>query len=172
MTTVHVEYFGFAGEGPTVKAAKEDAGKKITALHRDNWTPVIREWRGHAALVFRTLRGWEYRFIARPGELPPLQIPHGSSCGYSDRAEAIAAAERHVAANGWEPTDPLDAFPVWFGTADNREHAAVRREMIDQRKWYKQMHHLHHECGIADETARRMIAGLEHLPEGVSLLTF
>ena len=116
MTTIHVEYYGFQGEGPTVKAAKEDAGKKIAALHRDNWTPVIREWRGHAALVFRTLRGWEYRFIARPDQLPPLHIPMGSCPGDTDRAETIFTAERHIAANGWEPTDELDVFPVWFGT--------------------------------------------------------
>ncbi len=172
MTTIHVEYYGFQGEGPTVKAAKEDAGKKIAALHRDNWTPVIREWRGHAALVFRTLRGWEYRFIARPDQLPPLHIPMGSCPGGTDRAETIFTAERHIAANGWEPTDELDVFPVWFGTDTNREHAAMRREMIEQRKWYKQMHHLMKNCGIVDEAARRMISGLEPLPAGVELLRF
>ena len=93
-------------------------------------------------LVFRTLRGWEYRFIARPDQLPPLHIPMGSCPGGTDRAETIFTAERHIAANGWEPTDELDVFPVWFGTDTNREHAAMRREMIEQRKWYKQMHHL------------------------------
>ena len=169
MPTVTIDYFGFSGSGPTVKEAKQDAGRKIQALHADTWTPVIREWRGFAILVYRNLNGWEYTFISHPGE--PLRIPAGCSCGFHDRADAVKSAERHIADVGWSHTDPLGAFPVWFGTDQNREHAHMRREIIDGRKWQLQMRHLM-QNGITDQSARLMIGGLEPLPDGVTLLDF
>jgi len=147
---------------------KLDAGRKIEALHRDSWEPAIREWRGNAVLIYRNLNGWQYRFIQH--DSGPLLVSRCSSCGYEDRQDAITHAERHIADIGWTCADPLDAFPVWFGTDANREHTNLRREIIDGRKWQLQMRHLVN-AGIPDETARRAIAGLESLPEGVSLLT-
>ena len=168
MSKITLDYFGSSGTGATVKEAKLDAGRKIEALHSGTWTPVIREWRGYAVLIHRNLNGWEYCFIQHPGE--PLHIPPGCSCGFHDRADAVKSAERHIADVGWTCADPLEAFPVWFGTDANREHTNLRREIIDGRKWQLQMRHLVN-AGIPDETARRAIAGLESLPEGVSLLT-
>ena len=169
MPTVTVDYFGFSGTGQTVKEAKQDAGRTIQALHKDSWEPAIREWRGNAVLVYRNLYGWQYRFIQH--DAGPLSIPNGSSGGYADRQDAVRSAERHIADIGWRSDDPLDFFPVWFGTEANREHANLRRELIDARKWQLQMQRLMN-AGIADNDARQMIGGIMPLPEGVTLLTF
>jgi hypothetical protein len=45
---VIIEYFGFRGEGSTVKEAKLEAGRKITALHIGHWLPELIECRWYA----------------------------------------------------------------------------------------------------------------------------
>ena len=162
MPTVTVDYFGFTGTGPTVKEAKQDAGRKIQALQSGYWSPKIVEWRGYAILITRNLHGWERHFIQHPGEA--LHV--GSSCcGYESEQEAVASARRHVADCGWTPADPIDLFPEFL----TDEHD--RREIITGRKWQINMQTLM-RFGTDQETARKIIAGWEPMPDNVAALPY
>lgn len=160
-TKITLTYFGFHGEGATVKEAKLDAGRKIEALHEGYWTPAIVEWRGHAAIVYRTLDGWHYGFIGHPGEA--IHSISGGSSGYGDYRETLRAAQRHVADIGWQLDEPLDLFPDWL--TDDRD----RREIRDRRVWASKVSHLMKQ-GISSNDAAYIVGGMQPVPEGITTL--
>ena len=127
MKQITLEYFGFTGTGATLKDAKIDAGRKIDALHVGTWEPAILEWRGVAALVYRDLNGWSYRFIQTPDESTPHMPIGSSSCG-DDRRDALQWAQRHVADYAWTATDPVEDWPEWLRETD-------RAEIRERRYW-------------------------------------
>jgi hypothetical protein len=105
---VIIEYFGFRGEGSTAKEAKLEAGRKIAALHVGHRLPELIEWRGEAALVYRTLAGWEYTFIQHDGG--PLRT-RGIAIGDGTFAGTVRAARRHLVDIAWRFGDSVDLFP-------------------------------------------------------------
>jgi hypothetical protein len=121
-----VEYFGFRGDGSTVKEAKLDAGRKIAALHVGHWLPELIEWRGEAALVYRTLDGWEYTFIQHDGGALRTR---GIAIGDGTFAGTVRAARRHLVDIAWRFGDPVDLFPEWFKNSEDR------RDIIGRREW-------------------------------------
>jgi hypothetical protein len=134
-TKITLEYFGFEGSGATVKEAKQDAGRKIEALHSGSWTPVLVTWRGHTALLTRDTHGWTKRFLQHDGD--PLKIGQGSEHfgSGSNFTDALHSTQRHIVQLGWQFGDPIDIFPDWF------TDEAGRKEAISYRQWqlrYKQ----------------------------------
>jgi len=165
MATVKIDYFGFAGQGPTVKEAKQDAGRKIQALQQGYWTPKIVAWRGYAILVTRNLQGWDQYFIQHPDE--PTPRVGSCCCGFDSERESVHSAEMHLADLGWSPdTDALDVFPE-FPTLTDYD----RRDLISRRKWCLQIQHLT-AAGLDTERARAIADGREPAPDGITLRTF
>jgi hypothetical protein len=155
---ITIEYFGFEGTGSTVKEAKQDAGRKIEALHIGSWTPVLVTWRGHTALLTRDTHGWTKRFLQHDGD--PLKIGQGSQGFGNDWAGALHSTQRHIVQLGWNVGDPIDIFPDWF--TDPRD----RKEAIEYRQWQLNYRELR-DRGLSDVDAHRY-AGYprEHWPAG------
>jgi len=160
MPNITVDYFGFSGTGRTVKDAKLDAGRKIAKLQEGYWTPALREWRGYGIVIYRTLNGWEYAYIAHPGE--PLKLS-GCCCLYADdQREAVSAAERAIADNGWNGTaEDLDSFPDFL--ADPRARADIR----SRRVWALRIRHFMAQ-GIDQNTAFDLANYRTELPPGIT----
>ncbi len=93
---INVTHFGFEGEGATVREAKLDAARKVTAALEGYWTPTYILWRGQRAFVWREPQsGWVYRLIHDDTETGHT---HGSTCGAdNDEKSAVLSAKRHMA---------------------------------------------------------------------------
>jgi hypothetical protein len=159
-TKITLEYFGFQGQGATVKEAKQDAGRKIEALHHGTWEPVVVTWRGETILIYRTLDGWISRFLQHKGE--PLKVSSGCQChGNDDVKEVIRSVQRHVVQLGWTFEDPIDHFP------DFCTNEADRREAIDYRKWQLAYRKFKDE-GHDDNEAHRLASESRYSKQGLS----
>jgi hypothetical protein len=154
-TQITLEYFGFQGQGATVKAAKQDAGQKIAALHEGIWQPTLREWRGEAVLVYRTLNGWVYSFLQHASG--PLQFS-GTCMGNGEFWETLRSAERHLADTGWKTNEPITDFPEWFHNEQDR------KEIMDGRKWQLRIQELVAK-GYSMDRARNIAFGMEEEDE-------
>lgn len=154
---VKIEYFGFEGTGRTMKDAKADAGKKISALHNGSWTPVIISWRGETVLLTRDLTGWVKRFLQHDNA--EITVGTGSQ-SFDSRDEAIRASQRHIVQLGWRIEDPIDIFPEWF--TDKHD----RKEAIEYRQWQLNYRELK-DRGLNDNQAHRYASyPREHWPAG------
>jgi hypothetical protein len=111
-----------------------ETGRKITALHVGHWLPELIEWRGEAALVYRTLAGWEYTFIQHDGG--PLGT-RDIAIGDGTFAGTVHAARRHLVDVAWRFGDPVDLFPEWFDNRDERRAsvAASGRFATSGSRW-------------------------------------
>lgn len=149
MANVMIEYFGFSGAGRTVTEAKQDAGRKIEALHTGTWEPEIRTWKDHTVLIRRDLTGWLYQFIQLPGE--PIRIPQGCAMA-CDRKDAIESAERHLVQRAWNVGEAINDFPDWFADVNKR------KDVISQRLLYIQHAELR-AAGYDETTVRDVVLG-------------
>lgn len=56
---ITLSYYGVDGTGPTVTAAKNDAGRKIEAMLKGDYTPRLIQYRTFTMVLFRDpFRGW------------------------------------------------------------------------------------------------------------------
>src|SRR5229473_3349469 len=157
-TKITLEYFGFQGQGATVKEAKQDAGRKIEALHAGTFQPQLREWRGEAVLVYRTLTGWEYTFIQHQGG---ALRTHGTAMGDGEFFNTLRSAERHLVGVAWNVGDPLTDFPEWFHNEEDR------KDLISSREWqiaYRKFKDEGHE----DNEAHRLATESRYSRQGLS----
>jgi hypothetical protein len=105
---IRIEYFGVEGEGPTVTAAKQDAGRRLEHLVKQTEeSPTIIKVGGVAALVAFQRHGWGWRLIQTTGQALNTGRIHVSS-GY-DKREAELGALKHVLDVAWNfPNDVTD----------------------------------------------------------------
>jgi hypothetical protein len=159
-TKITLEYFGFQGQGATVKEAKQDAGRKIDALHQGTWEPVIVTWRGETVLIHRTLEGWLSRFLQHKDE--PLKVSTGCQFhGTDDLKAVIRSVQSHVVQLGWTFEDPIDLFPDFFtNEADRREAISYRQWQIAYRKFKAEGH--------SDNDAHRLASESRFSRQGLS----
>jgi hypothetical protein len=139
-TKITLEYFGFQGLGATIKEAKQDAGRKIEALHAGSWDPVLVSWRGETILIYRTLEGYYSRFLQHGGD--PLKVSAGCQLhGNDDLKSAIRSVQNHVVQLGWTFEDPIDLFPDFYtNESDRREAISYREWQIAYRKFKGEGH--------------------------------
>ena len=145
-TTIKIEYFGMPGEGPTVKEAKLDAGRKIEAALNGSYAPTFLTFGEYNALVWREPTGWGYRL------LPSKEDTLYASCADS-QDEAIRRAKRHLAqlAHGSVPDEEILAYV----------HKDDRRVIENDIRWQKEMHDLIAQ-GYTDQEARYIAGGMSH----------
>jgi len=135
-TTIRLEYFGMPGEGPTVKEAKADAGRKIEAAFAEGpgkggyYAPLVLSHRGKLLVASRhPLRGWGYRLDSDLFEKCYQEFSHCSG-GFASFSECREAAVRHLAdltrIEGETDSPLFDALP-------ERNRDEVRRDM--QYRW-------------------------------------
>jgi hypothetical protein len=170
--TIRITYYGMDGEGPTVKAAKEDAGHKLAHLvAQTEEAPVIVAVEGVAALVAYTQQGWGHRLITgqstdnTSGFFTGPQYVSGS---YETKQEARLAALRHVLDIAWrfECDDAawLDQMTA-SRTGCPLSHAdarTLRTEMLERWAWQRRYRKAR-EAGRTDEDARNIASSLHHL---------
>jgi hypothetical protein len=166
--SIRITYYGMDGEGPTVKAAKEDAGRKLARLVAETEeAPVIIAADGVAAIVAYSKWGWGHRLITaqESGLQTGQQFVSGN---YETRHEAELAALRHVLDIAWRfPRDDtawLDETLVGkVGTYLTRdENKSLRADLLERWAWQRR-YRAAREAGNSDEDARYIASGLHHL---------
>jgi hypothetical protein len=170
--TIRITYYGVDGEGPTVTAAKQDAGRRLEHLVKQTEEPpVIIMVEGEAAILGFTKYGWGHRcfMTARPAHAV-LVGTQWLSGGFATKHEAELYALKHVLDNAWNfPPDD----EAWFNDATNgvakcgvslttSEARRIRGEFLAQCKWQRGYRRYRDE-GYNDEDARYMCSGLNHL---------
>ena len=144
MATIKITYYGMDGEGPTVRAAKEDAGRKLeTALREAKHGVHLIAFAGIAAVVAYDVwqSEWGYRLInTEPGKFHagPQWV---TCCG--DRQASRLAALRHIFDIAWSPSvEDDDAFandalagrdhgcPI-----THTERATMKRDLMERWAW-------------------------------------
>lgn len=124
MTTIHLDYFGMPGSGPTVKEAKLDAGRKIEAALEGCYAPLLLNFRGMLLVISRNPRDWGYRMFDL-SEMKFLTVADHCSCGFQSEDEALLAAVKHLADNKRQHGErDSELFDVLRG----RERDNARRE--------------------------------------------
>src|SRR5213593_2027991 len=88
MTTIRLTYCGMAGEGPTVKEAKQDAARKIEAVLDADYTPAVYRWGNSCAVVWRTPRGINSAYLHGPGK------PGGHCCHFREDFDHVCREVR------------------------------------------------------------------------------
>ena len=94
MEKIGVTYYGVEGSGPTVAAAKQDAGRKIEAAMTGSYAPQIIRHREYIAFVWRAPYGWSYKLLTGDELSGPVQ---GCTSSNDDLPETLRLAERHLA---------------------------------------------------------------------------
>ena len=146
-TTIKIEYFGMPGEGPTVKEAKLDAGRKIEAALHGSYAPTFLTFGDYTALVWREPTGWGYRLLSEKDNTLY------ASCNDS-RDEAMRRAKRHLAQLA-ELTIPDEEILAYV-------HKDDRREIENGIRWQREMRDLAAQ-GYTDQEARYISGGMGHL---------
>ena len=168
MSKIKITYYGMDGEGPTVTAAKQDAGRKLEHLvEQTGEDPTIIRIGNVTALVAFARWGWGHRIIA--GITGQPETGHVAiSGGHPDRTTAEVYALKHVLDCAWNwPEDDAAWFDqvmagkpgVYLGPMTLR---AVRGEFLAQCKWQRD-YKAARAKGYDDEDARYLIGGLTHL---------
>jgi len=94
-----VNVYGVAGEGATLRQAKEDAGRRIEAALSGNYTPKVIFGREHYAIICREPFGGWQRQVARIG----TEVRGCVSGGYTTRQQAEDEARYDIAQREWLP---------------------------------------------------------------------
>lgn len=92
-TKISLTYCGMAGEGATVKLAKQDAARKIESVLAGYYTPYMLRHADMIGLVWREPQGYCYKIIHADTEAGPL---HGNST-HEDEAGTRSNCARHMA---------------------------------------------------------------------------
>jgi hypothetical protein len=132
-TKIQLTYCGMAGEGATVKEAKQDAARKIEALLSGDWQPIAFESRGWAIILHRSPDGWHPAIISdQSGKVRP-DLFRGSCSGIRDKKEAIAQAIANLAQLSW---DGAEVLPPCIASYGFRISPEARRALVDDfRRW-------------------------------------
>ena len=146
-TTIKLDYFGMPGEGPTVKEAKLDAGRKIEAALKDSYAPTFLTFGSYTALVWREPSGWGYRLL--PDKEDTLY-----ACCQDSRPDTIRQAKRHLA----QLADNVVANEAILAYV----HKDDRKEIENNIRWQREMRELIAK-GYTDEEARYISGGMGHL---------
>lgn len=168
---IRLTYYGMDGEGPTVKEAKADAGRKLEHLVKQTEeAPVIVQVAGVAALVAFTKYGWGHRLILTTGD---SRLTTGSawvSGGRDTKHQAELSALKHCLDIAWNFPDDDE---TWFNDATNgiakcgvsltgSEARTMRGEFLAERLWQRQ-YRVARAQGYDDEDARYIASGLTHM---------
>lgn len=141
MATVRVTYCGMEGEGKTLTAAKQDAARKAEEALTGDYTPVLVQRRGIAALVYREPAGWRTQVI-----VDEQRAVRGGAVwgGYEDKEDATQSALYHVVQLAWDGEEG-DAL-------DDLAKGLDRRRLDDLRGWvrFQLLYRRAVECGLAD----------------------
>ena len=106
MTTIRLTHYGMDGEGPTVTAAKLDAGRKVERALDGAYDPRVLRFGPSMAIVYRTPTGWYWAYVRKPEDKDAEEVC-GNQAGFRDespadgRANAIRAAKRALAQDAW-----------------------------------------------------------------------
>jgi hypothetical protein len=87
---------GMSGSGKTVTEAKQDAGRRITALLEEIGAPILLTHRGQMIVMSRDKYGWGYR-LYQVAELKIRTDASHCSCGFAGKDDCLVAAVRHLA---------------------------------------------------------------------------
>jgi hypothetical protein len=141
--TIKLTYYGIEGEGPTVAAAKQAAGRQLEHLVKQTEeSPTIVRVGAVTALVALSRWGWGHRIIAGIGEQPETGHVHVSG-GRATKAEAELDALKHVLDCAWNWPDDDG---VWFDSViagrpgaylSASELRRMRGEFLTQCKWQR-----------------------------------
>lgn len=141
-TRIRLDYCGMAGEGATVREAKADAARKLTALVQDLESgPRLVRFGACASLIYRDARGWVTVLLDSEGSAKPSGPIYGSSHGHESLDDALVSAARHVAQLEWRKTVPSDA--EFFRAALEAARLAPRlrptllRDLMDWANWQR-----------------------------------
>jgi hypothetical protein len=164
---IKLTYYGIEGEGPTVTAAKQDAGRQLEHIVKQTEdSPTIIRIGAVVALVAFQRWGWGHTIIEGIAEPQTGHVyPSG---GYATRGEAELGALKHVLDCAWKwPEDDAAWFDaviagkpgVYFSP---REVSRIRGEFLAQCKWQRDYKAARAQ-GYDDQDARYLIGGLTHL---------
>ncbi len=110
---IRITYFGVDGKGPTVTAAKNDAGRKIETMLKGDYTPRLIQYRHFTMVLFRDpFRGWVYSSIENlaamtaDGSAFTKQLSSSSAIG-DDYETAYNSALFHLAQLTWKHEDGI-----------------------------------------------------------------
>ncbi len=106
---VTLDYYGMTGTGKTLKAAKEDAGEKLRAALKGDYSPVILAHRGNVVLVARSPSGWDFRTICDADTGPRPGTVHLCGSNYDTQEGALRDAAAHLAQMGWVVADGTES---------------------------------------------------------------
>ena len=139
MKTIALEYYGMRGEGPTVREAKADAGRKLQAAMTANYTPRIVAWGKTLILVWQTPHGVVSGHV-RDGRISGT-CWHGTHDDLDEVEEQMrysaAQLEADVESDEWPgilPKGRRREFASWVGFQRAWRHAS---EHLDQLKDYE-----------------------------------
>ena len=113
MAKISITYYGMDGEGPTIKEAKADAGRKIEKLvAAASEAPIIISIRGFASLVAYSGHSsggsWASRLIMSDGKIHTGPAYLGSDS--EDKHRVMVQALTHVATSAWTFDDDDQEF--------------------------------------------------------------
>ena len=126
--TVHIEYFGMPGSGPTLKEARADAGRKLERAMKETYRPRVIRFCDHLAIVWREPdNGWRYGRVGEDGEL------QGSIGSPETLDQAVARAQYDQAQLAWSPE--ADDEEVLGFIEDLTSRGELRRWVEWQRRY-------------------------------------
>jgi hypothetical protein len=100
-------FCGWEGGDNSKAAAIADLRKVMETAAKDDYTPEIFSWRGHAILLARhPVYGWGSRIIQHQGQPIETQRVSLSSGNCHDRRTAKNAVLLHLCQIGWNPHEP------------------------------------------------------------------
>lgn len=150
---INLTYCGMEGQGPTVAKAKQDAAKKIEAALYGSYCPVIRSFRGHTALIYRSPEGWHYAF---------LNGSDRQSLGYSspraDFCEAIRDAVLQLAMHAWQPEDGLKSPVIEETGSQTTDGRWLRSEFASWAK-FQLLYRAAKERGLNEHESHTLACG-------------
>ena len=162
-TTIRIAYYGMEGEGPTVREAKADAGKKLERLVRDVESgPQIYSFGDRLAIVARTRYSWGYRLVENNRPMG------GGAHGFENFADAQRSALSHMADLAWSHDIGDDrafaAEAMRYLEATNRERDRAVEDIVYRWQWQRRWKAAR-DRGFDDNEARNIAGGLTHLVE-------
>jgi hypothetical protein len=110
---ITITYFGVDGKGPTLTAAKKDAGRQIEMMLKGDYTPRLIQYRHFTIVLFRDpFRGWVYSSVenlaAMTADGSAFTKPLSSSSASGDDYEtAYNTALFHLAQLTWQHEDGI-----------------------------------------------------------------
>jgi len=115
-TKIQLTYCGMAGEGATVKLAKQDAARKIEAVLDGYYSPHMLRQGDLMGLVWREPSGYCYKIIWADTKSGSI---FGNTSGRdSDQKETLRACARHMA----QASGSIAGLEQYLTDADKREH--------------------------------------------------